>query len=94
MNNNIEIVRSALNTVFGNRVGRQQIEDATFTGREDPGGWAPRAQVVIHTERGIPALRYDSQAIVAAWDRVNDVLAEHDLFCEPINGAIVAVYNA
>ena len=93
MNNNIEIVRAALNVVFGERVGRQQIEDATFTGREDPGGWAPRAQVVIHTERGIPALRYDSRAIVAAWDRVNDILMDSALYCEPINGAIVAVYN-
>jgi len=94
MNNNIEIVRAALNVVFGERVGRQQIEESTFTGREDPGGWAPRAQVVIHTERGIPALRYDSRAVVAAWDRVNDILVDSALYCEPVNGAIVAVYGA
>lgn len=90
----IKTVRRALNHVFGHRVSPQQVEDATFTGREDPGGWAPRAHVVIHTETGIPSLRYDSNAILAQWDRVGDILQEHGLYCEPVNGAVVAVYDA
>lgn len=90
----IETVRNALSTVFGHSVSPQAIEDATFTGREDPGGWARRAHVVIHTETGIPALRYDSKAILAAWDRVGDILQAHGLYCEPVNGAVVAVYDA
>lgn len=89
----IKNVRRALNHVFGHRVSPQQVEDATFTGAEDPGGWARRAHVVIHTETGIPPLTYDLERAAAQWDRVGDMLQEHGLYCEPVNGAVVAVYD-
>ena len=92
----IKTVRRALNHVFGHRVSPQQVEDATFTGREDPGGWARRAHVVIHTETGIPPLTSSVpgfERVAAQWDRVGDILQEHGLYCEPVNSAVVAVYD-
>jgi len=90
----LRTVRAALNHVFGHRVSPAEVEDSTFTASDDPGGWAPRSRVVIHTERGIPPFSYDSSALIAAWDRVGDILMADGLYCEPINGAVVAVYDA
>jgi hypothetical protein len=92
--NHLQQVRTALLTVFGDiGISAADIEDATYTGREDPGGWARRAEVVIHTESGIPSYGYEL-ANLEAWERVDNELREHGLFTEPVNAAVIAVYRA
>jgi NAD(P)-dependent dehydrogenase (short-subunit alcohol dehydrogenase family) len=49
---------------------------------------------ILFNNAGVSGRAFVEEMSDEMWDRVNDVLAEHDLFCEPINGAIVAVYNA
>jgi hypothetical protein len=92
--NHLQKVRTALLTVFGDiGITATDIEDVTYTGLEDPGGWARRAEVVIHTESGIPSYGYEL-ANLEAWENVDNELREHSLYTEPVNGAVVAVYRA
>jgi hypothetical protein len=69
---------------------RQIIENGTYTGKNDPGGWAPEAEVVIHCESGIPNGSYEPREL-ERWFRVSDILG--DLYCEHINAAVIAVYK-
>jgi hypothetical protein len=89
MDKNVEIVRKALLAVFKEYgTTAAMIEESTYTGKDDPGEWAPRAKVVIHCESGIP-----DPSWIDPWCEVGDILAEQDLFYEPINMAVVAVYE-
>ena len=70
---------------------RRIIAASTYTGREDPGGWAPDAEVVIHSESGIPNGYYDdSHHVTELWSEVSRRLG--DLYCEHYNAAIICVY--
>jgi hypothetical protein len=93
---NLARVRRAIDEVWGSDISldperaRQIIKQGTYTAREDPGAWAPEAEVVIHTESGIPNGGYCPREM-EKWYRVSDILS--DLYCEHINGAIIAVYK-
>ena len=89
-------VRRAIEEVWGSIISldpkraRQIIEEGTYAGADDPGGWAPEAEVVIHTESGIPNGSYEPWEM-EKWYRVSEILG--DLYCEHINGAVIAVYK-
>ena len=93
----LQRVREAIEEVWGNSISsdmqrtRKIIKDATYTGKNDPGGWSPSSEVVIHCESGIPNGLYSTRGI-ENWERVSDLLG--DLYCEHINGAVIAVYEA
>lgn len=104
---NLERVREALFQAFLSWIGfvditdsgapvideehtRKVIEDNTFVGGFDPGDWAPEAEVVIYTESGIPSYGECNQ-VMDSWFNVSKFLG--DLYCEPVNGAVVAVYK-
>jgi len=86
--------RTAIMHCFGEYISedpsraRQIIEEATYTGEEDPGGWSQSAPVIIHCESGIPNGMYDG--LYERWFAVSDILGDH--FCEHINAAVIAVY--
>jgi hypothetical protein len=91
--NHLETVRSILSKNLTHyELTPQEIEDSTFTGQEDPGGWARRAHVVVHCESGIPSVTFDEYP-VHAWDLINDDLNALGLFAEPVNSAVVAIYS-
>ena len=89
-------VRSAIFKKLGRAISsdpkeaKRIIEEATFTGRTDPGEWSPSAAVVIHLETGIPT-PYDSVRADNAWFDISDSLKTH--YVEYINGAVLAVYR-
>ena len=66
------------------------IEQATYTGEDDPGGWSPGAEVIVHCESGIPNGLYDGY-IMDKWDSISDGLG--DLYHEHVNGAVIAFYK-
>jgi hypothetical protein len=61
----------------------------------DPGQWSPTAKVIVSTEHGIPSPVYTTWA-VNSWYKVLDELNGMgiSLFWEPINGGVVAFYDA
>ena len=70
------------------------IDRATYLGSKDPGQWSPGAAVIIHTETGIPNPSWDESPgfqIIEGWFRVSAELDTH--YCEPINGAVIGVYD-
>jgi hypothetical protein len=73
------------------KVARDRIKADTYKGSDDPGQWSPEASVVIHCESGIPCPLYDD---MVSWEKVYEKLNEAGLFAEPVNGAVVAVYQA
>ena len=93
---NLNRVRNAIQEVWGYTISldpkqaRQIIKEATYAAEDDPGGWAPEAEVVIHTESGIPNGSYEPWEM-EKWFRVSEILG--DLYCEHINGAVIAVYK-
>ena len=86
----VERVRAAILAVFPS-VTRKAVDRDVYAGRDDPGGWAPKAVAVIHCEGGIPNAN-DFMENLEKWCEVSERLG--DLFCEPINGAVIAVYKA
>lgn len=89
MSNREKVIR-ALCEVFN--LKREQVERDVFTGKTDPGQWSPRAEVVIHTEGAIPSDGGYSVSITEKWFAVTEKL--DGLFCEPVNGAVVAVHKS
>ncbi len=91
----LERVRSAIDEVFGRYISadparrRKIIEEATFLGEDDPGEWAPNADVVIHCESGIPSGSWNPKEL-EMWFEVSDKLKTH--FCEHVNSAVIGVY--
>jgi len=89
--------KAALLKVFRGAVDAATVDAALYLGDEDPGGWAPDAPLVIHTEKGLPDR--ESVSGIEAWVRVDDEanarLAKHGLrvFSEPINMAVTAVWK-
>jgi hypothetical protein len=93
---NLTIVRKAVAEVWGSFISSDKaevqriIKAATYTGKNDPGQWAPSAAVVIHTESGIPNGGYNPRDI-ERWFEVSDMLP--NLSVEHVNGAVIAVYK-
>lgn len=93
-------VRESIFEVFGGRIpGNTKVEKmalirrATYTGKADPGGWAPTAAVVIHTESGIPNPAHECGGgwpITEGWTKVTESLSDH--YCETHNGAVMTVF--
>ncbi len=69
---------------------RAMVERSVYTGKSDPGGWAPRAEFVIHTENGLPPGDW-----IEEWGRAGDEVSKlgFPLFFEAVNGGVVAVYR-
>jgi len=93
----LDRVRAVIFDVFHNIIdedddeARRIIAASTYIGREDPGGWSPEAEVVIHCESGIPNGAYDDNCkVIDLWSEVSRRLG--DLFCEHFNAAIICVY--
>jgi len=89
-------VRQSILKVFGRyisedvKTARRIIEQSTFTGKDDPGGWSRNAAVIIHTESGIPNGSWDTR-MFEKWFSVSELLTDH--FCEHVNGAVIGVYR-
>ena len=97
MPSNLDRVRAVIFDVFGSLIADDQdeakrvIAASTYTGRLDPGGWCRDAEVVVHTESGIPnGSLDDGHFIIDQWSEVSRRLG--DLFCEHYNAAIICVY--
>ena len=90
-------VRAALLEEFRNAVDANptraeiMIERYTCLPEDDPGGWAPNAAVVIHSEC-IPLPMPLDVPSIEAWQRISERLDGH--FCEHINNSVVAVYRS
>ena len=97
MNEVLERTRDALLKVFGKCIhedpeqARILIERHTHLPENDPGQWAPRSAVVIHAEC-IPLPPPCEIPIIEMWCEVSDLLDGY--FCEHINNAVAAVYEA
>lgn len=88
----LDRVRDVLLDVFGELLGEgaeRIINEATYTGAEDPGGWDEKACVVVHTESGLPSYGYYVETD-RMWLQVTEKLG--DLYCECYNAAVVCVY--
>lgn len=101
MNNSkvLSKVRSLILKHFGSWIdedparAKRIVEEATFTGKTDPGGWDRSATVVIHTESGIPNGLFDGPtSTMEKWVEISKEMGTH--FCEHINGAVIGVYEA
>ena len=64
------------------------VRRSTYLAEDDPGGWAPRAVCVVHTESGLPNGAYDWR-IEDLWFKVSNSLP---IYHEPVNGAVIAWY--
>ena len=64
------------------------VDSCTFTGENDPGQWAPHAEVVIHCKTGLP----DGGSSFWMSEPLVDDLAVSGLWAETINGAVVAIF--
>ena len=65
------------------------LEDHTYTGKDDPGGWSPEALAVVHIEStGIPG--NEEIVWIELWAAASEMLG--DAYFEQINGGVVAVY--
>ena len=69
---------------------KDRIAEDTYTGKDDPGEWAPKAHAVIHCESGIPNGSYEP-FIYDKWFEVSDKLG--DMFVEHQNAAVIAVWD-
>lgn len=84
------VVMGALEDVFGMK-GSKHV----FDGKRDPGGWAPRAKIVVHAEAlgiGLHAAEFTPQ-----FERFCKLVNErtHGMyFVEPVNMGVWAVYLA
>lgn len=97
MPSNLDRVRAVIFDVFHDIIhededeARRIIAASTYIGREDPGGWSPNAEVVIHCESGIPnGYCDDNNYVTDQWSEVSRRL--RGLFCEHHNSAIICVY--
>ena len=92
----LEQIRAAILKHFGEVISsdperaREIVEQDTYTGQDDPGGWSPEAVAIIHCESGIPSGLYNAQ-LFEKWFSVSNEL--DGLFCEHINAAVIGVYE-
>ena len=97
MSEALKQTREALFKVFGEYIAetpeqaKALIEKHTMLPEDDSGQWAPRSQVVIHAE-AIPLPSPCEVPAIESWCRVSDLMDGY--FCEHINNAVVAVYEA
>ena len=101
----IDAVKKAIYEIFGDYIAwncetnpketKALIDRCVYRSDEDPGGWAPHAVVVVHTETGIPTPAYNNMNTMEQWFEVDEIVREHghNLYGETINGAIHAFYN-
>ncbi len=91
----LEETRKALLDTFGDYVdidpdiAKRLIEKHTYLGGEDPGGWAPKALVVILAEC-IPLPEMCEVSQIDAWMEASDKI--DGAFIEHINNAVAAVW--
>ena len=64
------------------------LKDSVWTG--DPYGWSHNALFTISCEQGLPSACYDN---FDSWCKVSEELTDIGLFCEAVNGGVVAVYK-
>ena len=56
----------------------------------DPHGWTSGAIATIYTEECLPSACYEA---MGTWQKVFDDLASKGYHCEPINSAVIGVYE-
>ena len=95
----IDDIKAAIIAELGSFIGdsideiKPVIDGAVYTGKDDPGQWAPKAIAVIHCESGIPSGYYDSE-IQDSWTTIENQLQEmgYNIYIETINAAVKAFY--
>ena len=75
--------------VHDKKRAKERMFKDIYSGKGDPGGWAPRALAVIHCENGLDTGHYDTR-VSEAWFELQD---ETGLLFEPVNAAVIAVYK-
>ena len=91
---NLDHLKSAILRTFGGYISDNEgrameiINDAVYTGADDPGQWSPDALAVIHCEFGIPHGYYNYR-LGERWYEVGDELG---VIIEDYNCAVKCVY--
>jgi hypothetical protein len=85
----VSIVRKVLKKRFDILVTDKVLAESLFPG--DYNGWTSGALATVTCESGVPSPMYDAMVL---WDGVYEDLASHGLFAEPVNAAVVGIYEA
>lgn len=90
----IEAARKIFKSCFKGCADPEDIGKAVYLAAEDPGEWAPKSILVVHTEGGIPD-RFYYPSWEKCWDKAEKKLSAllgKEAYFESINGAVTALY--
>ena len=88
-----QAIKVAIRTQFP-EVTQKLVDQAVYLAEDDPGQWAERSLIVIHTEDGIPNPSYANTSVLDAWFYLDEALQKSgwNVYHECINGGVMACY--